>query len=53
VVAAQQAAGKRITLVDMHAALTPDDLLPDGVHPNRAGMEKIAATWFAAITSGE
>lgn len=28
---------------------TPDDLLPDGVHPNRAGMDKIAATWFAAI----
>jgi sialidase-1 len=49
VVAAQQAAGKPITLVDMHAALTPDDLLPDGVHPNRAGMEKIAATWFAAL----
>ena len=49
VAAAQQAAGKRITLVDMHAALTADDLLPDGVHPNRAGMEKIAATWFAAL----
>jgi sialidase-1 len=49
VVAAQQAAGKQITLVDMHAALAPDDLLPDGVHPNRAGMEKIAATWFAAL----
>ena len=53
VVAAQQAAGKRITLVDMHAALTPDDLLPDGVHPNRAGMEKIAATWFAALARRE
>ena len=50
VVAAQQAAGTRITLVDMHAALTPDDLLPDGVHPSRAGMEKIAAVWFAALT---
>ena len=49
VVAAQQAAGKRITLVDMHAALTADDLLPDGVHPNRSGMEKIASTWFAAL----
>lgn len=49
VVAAQQAAGKRITLVDMHAALTPDDLLPDGVHPSCAGMAKIAATWFAAL----
>ena len=50
VVAAEQAAGRRITLVDMHAALTPDDLLPDGVHPSRAGMEKIAAVWFAALT---
>lgn len=44
-----QAAGKRITLVDMHAALAPDDLLPDGVHPNRTGMEKIAAAGFMAI----
>ena len=50
VVAAEQAAGRRITLVDMHASLTSDDLLPDGVHPSRAGMEKIAAVWFAALT---
>jgi sialidase-1 len=50
-VAVQQAAGKRITLVDMHAAITSDDLLPDGVHPNQAGMEKMAATWFAALTA--
>lgn len=53
VVAAQQAVGKRITLVDIHAALTPDDLLSDGVHPSRVGMEKIAATWFSAITHRE
>jgi lysophospholipase L1-like esterase len=51
VVAAQKAAGKRITLVDMHAAITADDLLPDGVHPNQAGMDKMAATWFAALTT--
>jgi lysophospholipase L1-like esterase len=50
VVAAEQAAGRRITLVDMHASLTSDDLLPDGVHPSRAGMEQIAAVWFAALT---
>ncbi len=49
VVAAQQAAGKRVTLVDMHAALTTDDLLPDGVHPSQAGMDKMAAVWFAAL----
>jgi hypothetical protein len=39
IVAAQKNAGKRITLVDMIAAITPDDLLPDGVHPNQAGMD--------------
>ena len=49
IVAAQKAAGKRITLVDMHAAITTDDLLPDGVHPNQAGMEKMAAAWFATL----
>lgn len=49
IVAAQKAAGKRITLVDMHAAITTDDLLPDGVHPNQAGMEKMAVAWFTAM----
>ena len=49
IVAAQKAAGKRITFVDMHAAITTDDLLPDGVHPNQAGMDKMAAAWFAAV----
>jgi lysophospholipase L1-like esterase len=33
----------------MHAAITTDDLLPDGVHPNQAGMEKMAAAWFSAL----
>jgi lysophospholipase L1-like esterase len=49
IVVAQKAAGKRITLVDMHAAITADDLLPDGVHPTQRGMDKMAATWFAAF----
>jgi acyl-CoA thioesterase-1 len=52
IVAAQQAAGKRITLVDMHAAISMDDLLPDGVHPSQSGMAKMAATWFAALQPG-
>ena len=50
-VAAQKAAGKRITLVDMHAAITTDDLLADGVHPGRTGMEKMAAVWFEALNA--
>ena len=48
-VAAQQAAGKRITLVDMHAAIATEDLLPDGVHPTKTGMEKMATVWFDAV----
>ena len=38
-----------ITLVDRRAAITTHDLLPDGVHPNQAGMEKIVAVWFKAL----
>jgi hypothetical protein len=49
IVAAQQARGLRITIVDMHAAIAADDLLADGVHPNREGLAKIAAKWYAAL----
>jgi len=48
-----QKEGRRIRLVDMHAALTPDDLTQDGVHPNEAGLEKIADTWFRALMTGK
>ncbi len=50
IVAAQKAAGKSITFVDMHAALTAEDLLPDGVHPSEAGMKKMADVWFQVLT---
>ena len=53
IVAAQKAAGKPITLVDMHAAITTDDLLPDGVHPSQAGMDKMAAMWFSALAASQ
>jgi lysophospholipase L1-like esterase len=49
VVEAQRKAGKRITLVEMEAAISEDDLLPDGVHPSKAGMEKMAGVWLEAI----
>jgi lysophospholipase L1-like esterase len=49
IVAAQKAAGKSISLVDLHAVITTDDLLPDGVHPNQAGMDKMADAWFAVL----
>ncbi|MEV4023185.1 ricin-type beta-trefoil lectin domain protein [Actinosynnema sp. NPDC050801] len=41
-------AGKRVHLVDMHAALTTADLI-DGVHPTATGYDKMAATWYAAL----
>jgi lysophospholipase L1-like esterase len=40
--------GKRVHLVDMHAALTTADLL-DGIHPTANGYNKMAAVWYAAL----
>jgi lysophospholipase L1-like esterase len=41
-------AGKRVHLVDMHAALTAADLI-DGIHPTAGGYDKMAATWNTAL----
>lgn len=38
-----------IHFVDMSSALSADDLLADGVHPNPDGNRKIAETWFEAL----
>ncbi|MDX8032667.1 ricin-type beta-trefoil lectin domain protein [Lentzea sp. BCCO 10_0856] len=43
-------AGKRVHLVDMHAALTTADLI-DGVHPTATGYDKMATAWYAALRS--
>ncbi|GAB7039105.1 MULTISPECIES: ricin-type beta-trefoil lectin domain protein [Catenuloplanes] len=48
IVRAKVNAGKRVHLVDMHAALTTADLI-DGVHPTAGGYDKMAATWYAAL----
>ena len=50
IVAAQKASGKYITLVNMHAAILAEDLLPDGVHPTAAGMRKMAEVWFDSLS---
>ena len=44
-----KAQGHRLRHVDMHAALTPEDISNDGVHPNEAGLSKIAEVWFRAL----
>jgi lysophospholipase L1-like esterase len=41
-------AGKRVHLVDMHAALSTADLI-DGVHPTATGYDKMAAAWYTAL----
>ncbi|ONI91554.1 GDSL family lipase [Saccharothrix sp. ALI-22-I] len=43
-------AGKRVRLVDMHAALTTADLA-DGIHPTATGYDKMAARWYSALRS--
>ena len=48
-VAKLKAAGKKISMVDMSAALSVEDLTPDGVHPNKRGMEKMAEVWFEGL----
>ena len=49
-VQSRAAAGKKVHLVDMYRAVSTADL-PDGVHPNAAGYDKMAAAWFAALRS--
>jgi lysophospholipase L1-like esterase len=44
-----KARGANIHFVDMHAALSVDDLSADGVHPTAAGMGRMADTWFKAL----
>ena len=41
-------AGKHVHLVDQYDALTTADLA-DGVHPNAAGYDKMAAVWYKAL----
>ncbi|WP_426505325.1 AbfB domain-containing protein [Dactylosporangium sp. McL0621] len=44
------AKGTRVHFVDMHAALNTGDLA-DGVHPARAGYDKMAARWASALAA--
>jgi lysophospholipase L1-like esterase len=44
IVAAEAATGGQVSFLDMYPVLTAADL-PDGVHPNQAGYNKMAAAW--------
>lgn len=49
VVAAHQALGENVSLVDMHSALNPAYDLWDGLHPNDSGYNKMATVWMNGI----
>lgn len=42
--------GSNVRLVDMYSALTAADLA-DGVHPSRAGYDRMAALWYSTLTA--
>jgi lysophospholipase L1-like esterase len=49
-VLAQQALGRRVHFLDMHAYLERTDMY-DNLHPNPTGYAKMAAAWFPAVTN--
>ncbi|MCW1916142.1 GDSL-type esterase/lipase family protein [Luteolibacter sp. GHJ8] len=42
------AAGRKVTFLDMRAAVPLSDM-PDGLHPNQTGSDKMANAWLGAI----
>src|SRR6185503_4520725 len=42
--------GRRVYFTDMHSAVPLADM-PDQLHPNQLGYEKMATDWFTAIAS--
>jgi len=49
-VLAQQALGRKVQYLDMHAYLELTDLV-DGLHPNSTGYVKMASAWLPVITN--
>ncbi|MEO8614262.1 MAG: DUF642 domain-containing protein, partial [Luteolibacter sp.] len=49
-VSEQVSLGRQVSLIDLHGALTASDL-NEGVHPNLAGYDKVAAAWLPGITT--
>ncbi len=49
VVADHAKLGEKVSTVDMHSALTLEDLYTDGEHPVDSGYIKMAHVWFKAI----
>jgi autotransporter-associated beta strand protein len=46
---AQAALGRRVSFLDMHAAVPYPANMADGLHPNQTGYNLMAAAWLGAI----
>lgn len=51
IVARHAARGEQVRFLDLYPALTADDLVEDGLHPNQSGYNKIATNLFTVITN--
>lgn len=49
IAADETAAGHRVYLADLNAAVTVDDIGSDGIHPTDAGYVKIAGAWHDTL----
>lgn len=45
--------GQYVTYVDAGGQVDTDDLVPDGIHPNEAGYQKIGNAWYDALVERE
>ncbi|MGV3663476.1 MAG: GDSL-type esterase/lipase family protein [Prosthecobacter sp.] len=50
IVSAHAAAGRKVSFLDMRAAVPLADM-PDNLHPNQTGYDKMAGAWLGAIQS--
>lgn len=51
IVSRQVALGHQVYLVDLHSSVAPADFSSDGFHPNQAGYDNMADTWFPAVNA--
>jgi Ca2+-binding RTX toxin-like protein len=50
-VSAKAAQGKQVTLVNAGGSLNTADIGGDGIHPTKAGYDKLGNTWYARLSN--
>ncbi|MBD2070698.1 hypothetical protein H6F93_24825 [Leptolyngbya sp. FACHB-671] len=50
-VSAKAAQGKRVTFVNAGGSLNLGDIGSDGIHPTKAGYDKLGDTWYARLSN--